>query len=141
MKLQFYIPGVPVAQPRQRHALIGGHVRNFTPKDSPVHAYKATCRVAFNNVYDGEPLPNAFQVHLVFLFPRPKRMIWKSRPMTRSPFVSKPDADNLAKSTLDSLNSICWVDDSQVASLTVEKWYAAGNEQPGVEVTISDFCD
>ena len=33
------VPGLPVAQPRQRHALIAGFVRNYTPKAAPVNAF------------------------------------------------------------------------------------------------------
>lgn len=31
--VQFVVPAVPVAQPRQRHALVAGHVRNYTGRE------------------------------------------------------------------------------------------------------------
>lgn len=37
----------------------------------------------------------------------------------------KPDTDNIAKSILDSLNKIAYLDDKQVVKLEVEKYYAA----------------
>lgn len=47
----------------------------------------------------------------------------------------KPDTDNIAKSILDSLNGIAYLDDKQVIRLTVEKWYA---EVPSVSVKIKE---
>lgn len=140
--IKFTIPAVPVAQPRQRSAMIAGKVRNYTPATHPVNAFKATARLAWaNSDYDGEPLPYAFAVRLTFVFPRPGRLIWKSRPMPRAGHTRKPDADNLAKAVLDALNGVVWPDDSQVCRLTVEKVYAAGGEQPHVEVRIGDTCE
>lgn len=46
--------------------------------------------------------------------------------------VCKPDWDNIAKVT-DALNKIVWVDDAQVASGHVEKWYG---EQSFLQVKI-----
>lgn len=51
-----------------------------------------------------------------------------------SPII-KPDTDNIAKSILDSLNGIAYLDDKQVIRLTVEKWYA---EVPSVSVEIKE---
>ena len=48
--------------------------------------------------------------------------------------TKKPDADNIAKIICDALNGIAYKDDTQVVSLTVEKWYT--EENPRVEVGI-----
>src|SRR5882757_10449115 len=37
----------------------------------------------------------------------------------------KPDADNIAKGCCDALNGIAYLDDSQVANLVVDKYFAA----------------
>ena len=47
--------------------------------------------------------------------------------------LKKPDSDNIAKIICDSLNGIAYKDDSQVAYLEIEKYYA---EEEGVEVII-----
>jgi len=57
--------------------------------------------------------------------------------MPRSPHVGKPDCDNLAKSVCDALNGILWDDDRQICRLVVEKWYAAGDEPIGVDVSVA----
>ena len=43
--------------------------------------------------------------------------------------TKKPDADNIAKIILDSLNGIAFHDDSQVTNLVVEKYYTEGLER------------
>ncbi len=54
-ELSIRIPGVPVAQPRQRHRVvkIGNHVRaqNYTPTQDPVNAFKAACKFAIAEAY------------------------------------------------------------------------------------------
>ena len=136
--IEITIPTVPVAQPRQRHANIGGHIRNYIPKDNPVWAFKAAAQVAAAAAYQGQPLDHPLRVDVVFVMPRPKSMIWKRRPMPRAPFGKKPDRDNLEKSLYDSLNGLLWRDDSLICDGRVQKVYAAGDEQPHVEISISE---
>lgn len=53
--------------------------------------------------------------------------IWKS---------SKPDADNLVKIVKDAIDGVVYLDDSQVASLTVQKKYGPS---PLVVVTVKSI--
>lgn len=48
----------------------------------------------------------------------------------------KPDTDNIAKSILDSLNGIAYLDDKQFVKLEVEKYYA---QAPSVEIIIEEI--
>lgn len=135
--IRFTVPAIPVAQPRQRHSLFGGHVRNYTPTKHPVNAFKAAVQMAAATAFRGAPLAGPLRVDLVFVFPRPKAKCWKTRPMPREPHVGRPDVDNLFKSLADALTGAgLWRDDSQVCSSRIEKWVAAGDEQPHVEVVI-----
>lgn len=77
-----------------------------------------------------------FYVHLKFVFPRPKSMVWKTKEMSRIWHTKKPDRDNLEKAVLDALTGIFWVDDCQVCAGRVEKWIASGDESEGVFVSI-----
>lgn len=52
------VPGVPVAQPRQRHRVIAGNVSNYTPASSPVNAFKATVRLAWQGCDKGMWAPS-----------------------------------------------------------------------------------
>lgn len=151
--IQFTVPAVPVAQPRPRATMRKGkggkthagihevtHIKNAdgSRKPHPVNAYKATVRHAAAREYSGPPLAGPLDVTIECVMPRPNKLIWKTKPMPRAPHVSAPDCDNLAKSTLDALRQLCWVDDAQIYKLTVDKYIASGDEQPHVVITIVD---
>ena len=140
MQISLYIPAIPIAQPRQRHRISGAgarqFVQNYTPSESPVADYKATVRHAARENYHGAPIEGPLAVRMTFVFARPGRLIWKKRPMPRVPHVGPKDCDNLAKSTLDALNKIVFADDGQIWQLECRKLYAAGDEQPHVEMVI-----
>ncbi len=138
--IQFTVPGLPVAQPRQRHRVVaaGGRTftQNYTPKGDPVNTYKAAIQLAASVVYKTAPITGPVAVTLLFLFPRPKSMVWARRPMPRAHKATKPDIENVAKAVLDALTGQLWVDDAQVASLSVVKLIAAGDEQPHTFISI-----
>lgn len=137
--IHFHVPAVPVAQPRPRATAINGSARMYEAKSGhAVHTYKASVRMAAQKAHPGAPLETPLKVTLVFVMPRPGRLRWKKRPMPRVPHTGKPDCDNLAKSTLDSLNGLLFADDSQVFDLDVSKWIASGDEQPHVEIMIQE---
>ena len=50
--------------------------------------------------------------------------------------TTKPDADNIAKLVLDALNEVAYIDDKQIISLSVQKYYA---EKPRIEITIKEL--
>ena len=50
--------------------------------------------------------------------------------------TKKPDLDNVIKSILDALNKVAYHDDTQIVSLSVEKFYS---DSPRVEVAISSI--
>lgn len=145
--LAFSVPAVPIAQPRARASSFGGKVRvhevthikqaDGSRKAHPIAAFKATVRMAASQVHSGAPLDQPLSVRLIFVLPRPSALTWKTRPMPRLAHAKKPDADNLVKSVFDALNGLLWLDDSQVHSLSVVKWIAAGDEQPHVQVEVS----
>lgn len=135
MNLHFTVPAVPVAQPRPRATVRAGHAAVYEAKSGhAVHAFKASVRMAATGAYSGAPLTGPLWVQLRFVFPRPRSMFWKKRPMPRDFHAKKPDADNCIKSVLDALNGTLYLDDSQIADCRIEKWIASGDEQPCVEV-------
>jgi Holliday junction resolvase RusA-like endonuclease len=152
--IQFSVPIVAVAQPRQRHRVIKqkdgkAFSGNYTPTKHPVNSFKASVRQAANAAYSGPPLTGPIRMDLVFVLPRTKpawlkktSRWWKEwKAGRRVPHaVSRNDRDNLMKSFQDALNQLTWVDDGQVYAGPVEKWIAADDEQPHVEVLIvSEF--
>lgn len=138
--IAFVIPGLPIAQPRQRSRVMamGGRFisQNYTPAKAPVNEFKAAVRMACAAVHHGEPLVGPLSVTLRFIFPRPKCLTFRSKPMPRVPRQGKPDIDNLLKSVADALNGLLWRDDAQIVGAFVTKWIAAGDEQPRTEVQV-----
>lgn len=134
--IRFTIPAIPIAQPRQRHALFGGHIRNYTPSKHPVNDFKATARLAAAQAYQGPPLEGPLSMSVCFVFPRTKGETWKRREMPRIRHAKKPDRDNCEKSLMDSLRGLLFIDDAQVCAGEVCKWIAAGDEQPHVTVEV-----
>ena len=130
--ITFRVDAVPVAQPRQRVALVRGRARQYLPTQHPVNAYKAACAIAASQLEQKIVLEGPIALRAVFVLPRPISQKPKVGP--RLPHAKKPDGDNLAKSTLDALNGILWRDDSQISVLTVEKFIAASGEQPHAEI-------
>jgi Holliday junction resolvase RusA-like endonuclease len=86
----------------------------------------------------------AFEVKLTFFFRRPKSHYGKGGHVKASApvcHVSKPDADNLAKLVLDRITrgGRIWRDDSQVARLRVEKFWAITDARIGVYLSVERF--
>ena len=130
------VPGLPVAQPRRTSRgmrLKSGAVArvDFVPKSHPIHGWRALITGLATAKWAGRPpLDGPVQLKVVFLFPRPGRLVWKRRPMPIEPHVAKPDADNLVKAVKDALKGIAWLDDCQVCLETVGKAYVRGGEGP-----------
>lgn len=152
--IKFHVPSVPVAQPRPRaviaHGGLGARIhevthtgiaKDGTRKPHPIAAFKASVRHEAEAVYKGPPLDGPVAIEVTFLMPRPGRLVWKKRPMPRLRHIIKPDIDNLLKAVKDALKGILWRDDSQVAEVYMEKLYASGDEQPGVDVEILQIAE
>jgi len=139
--IELHIPAVPIAQPRQRtradikdDGIIA--VQNYTPTKHAVNVFKATVRMVAAVQYKGAPLEGPLRVEIVLVFPRPRKLIWKTRPMPRRWHTIAPDSDNVAKAVKDSLSQLTFRDDSQVCDLDVKKFIAAGDEQPHATIKI-----
>jgi Holliday junction resolvase RusA-like endonuclease len=130
------VPGVPVAQPRQRFTRGG---INYTPAQHPANAWKAALAFAWHNTSSSR-LDGPLALSVEFVMPRttarPKKVpkvLWGSG---RVPSPSRPDLDNLVKAVKDALNKLAYDDDGQVAVLYAVKSYAATNEQPHATITL-----
>lgn len=133
-EIRFTVPAVPVAQPRPRAVSMNGSARVFgAPKSHPVHAFKATCRMACEDIVN-VPLEGPLAIVLAFILPRPK--LPKKLGTHRLPHTKRPDFDNLEKSVVDALTGRAWKDDAQLCDVRTTKWIAAADEAPHVEVCI-----
>lgn len=134
--IRFTVPGLPIAQPRQRHTRTGV---NYTPTAHPVNAFKAAVRLAAQQEWAGRALiEGPVAVRILCVFPVPKAMMRKNRCIIRVPCPKKPDVDNLFKSIADALNHVIWVDDSQIVNASISKMYAASAESPHVDLEITE---
>lgn len=128
--IAFTVPCLPCAQPRAKATTINGHTRMYEAKKThPIHEYKATCKMAaMQALGTGQLLDGPLSASILCVFPTKRK--------TRTAKATKPDCDNLAKSTLDALNGVLYHDDGQIVRLSVEKWHAAADESPRVEISI-----
>jgi len=111
-------------------------------------AWKRAVHLGIEREHQAQPLVidpvGSFEVKLTFFFRRPKSHYGKGGHVKASApvcHVSKPDADNLAKLVLDRITrgGRIWRDDSQVARLTVEKYWAITDARIGVYLSIERF--
>lgn len=144
MIISFTVPGVPVAQPRVKATRRGNHAGVYTPtkksngRSNGIAEWKAMVRKCAADACPMAPFEGAISIQLVFVFPRQKSRIWKTREMPKYPHVIRPDVDNLFKAATDALNGVLWRDDSQICSAHVEKYHAAGDEPPGMLCLVSE---
>jgi Holliday junction resolvase RusA-like endonuclease len=143
--LTFTVQGEPKGQPRPRafaRKMGSIHVARFYDSDV-ADAWKNAVTLAVIEAARKDKWAltlHAVSVSLNFAMPRPKSHFGANglKPSAPAFHAGKPDVDNLVKLILDRItrSERIWRDDSQVASLTVHKFYAAGNEQ-GCSVSIS----
>lgn len=143
MKIEFTVPSVPIAQPRQRHRIIaskGKLVSNYTPTKSPVNVFKASVQYSASIAMKSmSPLEGPLRLRVLFVMPRPLAMMKKKSPNYRAWHAKKPDIDNLEKSLKDALTKIAWFDDAQVCEVFKQKVIASGVESPHVVVSIEQI--
>ena len=120
MRIDTWIDGIPVGQPRPRMCR-NGHVYNPSTADAWKRAIvqtivKERCGMFF-------PKGTPVEVWMTFWLPAPKKL-----KTTGAELVTvKPDVDNYAKAGLDALtNAGLWHDDSQVAILHASKFRETG---------------
>ena len=143
--IKFTVPGIPIAQPRQRSRVmnIGGKsmAQNYTPTKAPINTFKAAVQMAASQAFSGELLTGPVFLRLSFRLDRKKHQTKKRGDNPPLYGNKKPDLDNLMKGVCDALNGVVWRDDSQVVEVCMVKTIAAGSESPGVDVMIDTLDD
>ena len=124
--------GIPVAKGRPRLTNWGGIARAYTP--AKTKSAEADVRHQAEVQWGSEPpLGGPVKVSVTFWMPRPKSYPKKA---SWDYHVKKPDFDNLAKLLCDSLNGLCWTDDSQICRATISKRYGPA---PKTELRIEEL--
>lgn len=108
--------------------------RTFTPGDTV--SYENWVKMCYQN-QDGRIRKGSIRARIIAYYSIPKsyskKRVQSIRNRDEYP-VKKPDADNIAKIILDSLNKIAFDDDSQVIELTVLKRYTEAAERVEFEL-------
>ena len=130
------IPGPPIGKGRPRATKMGNHVRLYTPKRTA--DWERSSALIMRNAWMSPPSESLCRARITAVFPRPKRLLRKKDPDQRIWHSSKPDIDNVCKSTLDSMVMAGVIrDDTQVVILTAKSVYASKDEGPCVELRLS----
>ena len=127
MKIDFFIAGIPKAQPRVKAFVRGGHAGVYTPDSA--ESWKQAVRLQATANAPESLVENPVRVSLDFFLPRPKAHYKRDGSVkSNSPVwhCKKPDLDNLIKAVTDAITDTqrVWLDDSQICEITATKTYA-----------------
>ncbi|WP_300259413.1 RusA family crossover junction endodeoxyribonuclease [Clostridium sp.] len=117
---------------KARPRICRGHA--FTPQDTV--QYEKLVRECYKE-QDGRYLEGTVRALIIAYYKIPKSYSKKRVQAIREDLekpTKKPDADNIAKIILDSLNGIAYKDDSQVVELRVKKEYTEELERVEFEL-------
>ncbi|KVE11181.1 endodeoxyribonuclease RusA [Burkholderia vietnamiensis] len=132
-RVEFVVPGKPVAKGRPRFSRRNGVVRTHTPEESERYEnlVKMAARAAMRSAS-----PYAGPIRLIVHIGLPIPASWSMKRQGEAAAgaigaTKKPDADNVVKALKDGMNGVVYVDDGQVVDLWVSKRYA---RTPGVRI-------
>ena len=124
-KIEFIVPGKAQAKQRPKFNRFSG--RAYTPKQTiSFENWVRDCYFRSISSIDNKPTDKPLKVSITMYveIPQSKSKKQKEKMLTGEikPIV-KPDVDNVAKSILDALNGIVYLDDKQIIELDIEKLY------------------
>jgi Holliday junction resolvase RusA-like endonuclease len=135
--ITFTVPGEPQGKGRPRFSKRGGFVNVRTPDKTVQYEkliadeYRRQCGNA--RFPDGSELKICVSAYYTIPASQSKKVKAAMKVGELRP-TKKPDADNILKVVLDSLNEVAYHDDAQLVDCRVYKFYA---ELPRLEVTIA----
>lgn len=137
-RVEFTVPGQPVAKGRPKFARQGGFVRTYTPE--PTARYENLVKLAATAAMAGQPpIEGPVELWLDIELQIPASWPKKRQQLAIAGLVAatkKPDADNVLKAVKDGMNGIVWVDDAQAVEYRISKRYSAS---PGVRVSVEQL--
>ncbi|PRH46373.1 RusA family crossover junction endodeoxyribonuclease [Burkholderia multivorans] len=132
-RVEFVVPGAPIAKGRPKFARRGAHVTTYTPETTERYEnlVKMAARAAMRST-----APYAGPIRLIVHIGLPIPASWSMKRQGEAAAgaigaTKKPDADNVVKALKDGMNGVVYVDDGQVVDLWVSKRYA---RTPGVRI-------
>ena len=134
MIVTFIIEGEPHGKGRHRTTRTG---HTYTPPKTV--AYENKVKACYMERTLGEALQGPLKATIEAYHTIPKSKSKKTKEEMRKNLIrptKKADADNIAKSVLDSLNGLAYKDDSSVVELIVSKYWA---DEGFVKVTLEEM--
>lgn len=130
--VKFTVPGSPVGKGRPQVTKFG----TFTPKKTV--QYENLVKLCYREAVGQERFDDGSMIdaRIFAYFEIPKSTSKKNRALMLDKKLrptKKPDADNICKAVLDSLNEIAYHDDSAIVDVQIRKFYS---ENPRVEVIL-----
>lgn len=129
------LEGEIVGKGRPLFSSRGGVKRAITPKKT--RAFESYVNLMTRQQFK-EPFKKPLKVEILVLKTPPKSWSKKKKRLALAGEIAataKPDLDNYAKSILDGMNGIAWIDDSYIVELLQRKIYA---EKDGAIIKISE---
>lgn len=128
---KFTVLGEPVAKERAR--VVGG--RAFTPKRTKAYEEQVAWeyKKQKGKFYDKEPVKASIKLY----FQPPKSISKRELAKIATGevvYTGKKDIDNIAKSILDGLNGVAYIDDRQVVELKISKQYTLEKTRAEIEL-------
>jgi len=134
-RVDFTVPGTPLAWARARVLAKDGKPRFFTPPARLQYMNHVVMCAQTSLDWPSEPWDGPVYLEVRAVFPRPKRLMRRKDPDGEVWCVRKPDLDNLMKIVCDALTRAgLWRDDAQVAMVVVRKVWASKVAAPRLEV-------
>lgn len=137
-EITFTVPGPPKGKARARTVHTGGRTFSYTPEGTVL--YENLVKTCFCQTR-AQPFnaDEKLRANIIAYYPIAKSSSKKKRQQMLAGLIrptKKPDLDNVIKSILDALNKVAYHDDTQIVSLSVEKFYS---DSPRVEVSINSI--
>ena len=127
MKYSFEIKEKAIGKQRPRYS--SKTHRMYTP--TKTSTFEEKVKWTFKSKYniETELSTKPFKAKIIAVFEPAKSLSKKKKEeLLYKDYTKKPDADNIAKIILDSLNGLAYKDDNQVAELLVLKKYGDENK-------------
>lgn len=136
MKIEFTVPGEPRGKGRPRFTKSG-----CVYTDAKTEEYERQVKIRYAMQYNTfsfeKNVPLKLQITAYFAIPKSASVNRRNKMKSNEILPTKrPDADNIEKIIMDSLNKLAYYDDAQIIEVVVKKYYG---DNPCVSVLIEDI--
>lgn len=145
--MNFFVEGVPKAQPRPRACIRGKHASVYDAGTADGWKWLVGRAVKEQaKLEDWRKSAKPIFLKIMFALPRPKKHYYQSKSRKGelrddAPYyhTAKPDLDNYVKAVMDAISDCgaIWQDDSQVVCMRAEKHYV-NPVDVGAFITVSE---